>query len=237
MRRHAARFFVAEGAVAVPRSAVVALGCRSRVVASGTLKVAVAASLTVHAALAMALSVDWPRTMREPKEADAKIELIFGHNATANGAPAAAATASPSRSAAAAPQDAGDSSPHSGATQPAGSGSAQASLPVRLGDGVVGFEVPEVDAGIVEAQSDPGNRPPPYPADAYRRHEQGSVGLRIHIGTDGKVTQIETLESSGYSDLDRAARDAAMRWRFIPQLRDGEAVPSVRDQRFDFILD
>jgi TonB family protein len=210
---------------------------------SSTLRLAIAASFTAHAAVAMALVLDWPRRLREPHEVDAQIQMIFGHNATANGAAAQAAgtvSAAPRPEPARRPAPALTPDPsgtvlHAGAAS--GGMTGAPSPPVRLGDGMVGFEVPQPDAGIVEAQGDPGNRPPPYPDSAYRRHEHGSVMLRIHVGTDGRVASIETLQSSGYPDLDDAARDAAIRWRFIPQLRDGEPRPSYRDQKFDFVLD
>ncbi len=111
------------------------------------------------------------------------------------------------------------------------------SAPVRLGDGMVGFDVRQPDPGIVQATADPGNRPPRYPDSAWLRREHGKVVLRIHVGPDGLVSGIDTLQSSGFADLDAAAIGAARRWHFIPQFRDGRPVASVRDQAMDFILE
>jgi protein TonB len=61
----------------------------------------------------------------------------------------------------------------------------------------------------------------PYPRIAAQRHEQGTVVLRVLVGTDGLVQQIEIDRSSGSHDLDNAARDAVRRWSFQPGTRGG----------------
>lgn len=61
----------------------------------------------------------------------------------------------------------------------------------------------------------------PYPRGAAQRHEQGTVVLRVLVGVDGLVQQIEIEKSSGSHDLDNAARDAVRRWSFQPGTRGG----------------
>lgn len=55
---------------------------------------------------------------------------------------------------------------------------------------------------------------PPYPAEARRRGQQGTVQLQIVFGADGRVTSATVGRSSGFSDLDRAAAAWVRRhWR------------------------
>ena len=62
-----------------------------------------------------------------------------------------------------------------------------------------------------------------YPRDALLRGEHGTVLLRVLVGTDGNVQQIEIDKSSGSRSLDNAARVAVAKWRFKPGMRGGAA--------------
>lgn len=64
----------------------------------------------------------------------------------------------------------------------------------------------------------------PYPIDAMRRHEQGTVILHVLVDADGKVLTVEIETSSGSPRLDRAARDAVRLWRFNPAKHGGVAL-------------
>jgi len=68
------------------------------------------------------------------------------------------------------------------------------------------------------------NPAPSYPRDALRRGETGEALLRIQVGADGNVGDIDLVRSSGSRSLDRAATDAVRRWRFQPALRGGRPV-------------
>jgi protein TonB len=81
------------------------------------------------------------------------------------------------------------------------------------------------------------NREPIYPADAARRAEQGAVFLLIHVSPQGLASGVDVLESSGHVSLDRAARDAVMRWHFLPAIEDGEPVPFDFPIRITFQLE
>jgi periplasmic protein TonB len=61
----------------------------------------------------------------------------------------------------------------------------------------------------------------PYPRISITRREEGTVMLRVLVGTDGAPQQIEVERSSGHVALDRAAREAVMKWRFEPGTRNG----------------
>ena len=66
--------------------------------------------------------------------------------------------------------------------------------------------------------------PPRYPMESRRKREQGTVLLRLLIGTDGRVAQVSIAESSGFERLDQAALQAARSWRWQPMIRDGQPV-------------
>lgn len=67
-------------------------------------------------------------------------------------------------------------------------------------------------------------RPPRYPMESRRKKEQGTVVLRLLIGTDGRVHDISIAQSSGFERLDQAALQAIRGWRWRPTVRDGEPV-------------
>ena len=67
------------------------------------------------------------------------------------------------------------------------------------------------------------NPPPEYPPMSVRRGEQGQVLLKVLIGADGLPQKVELLNSSGFERLDKAALEAAMRWRYVPGKRGGVA--------------
>jgi protein TonB len=88
---------------------------------------------------------------------------------------------------------------------------------------------------VVPAEAEGNNFPPIYPPEAFRRREQGSVTLRIHVAADGHVTAVDVAESSGYPVLDSEARKAVFAWRYKPaQGADGRAVGSVVDLIIEF---
>jgi protein TonB len=68
------------------------------------------------------------------------------------------------------------------------------------------------------------NPAPAYPSLSRRLGEQGRVLLRVYVHADGSAGQVEISESSGYERLDRAAREAVVRWRFLPARQGDRAV-------------
>jgi protein TonB len=92
---------------------------------------------------------------------------------------------------------------------------------------------------VIPAGPDPKvrNREPEYPDEAVRRGEQGLVILLIRVSPQGLVAGVDIARSSGFSLLDRAARDAVVTWRFVPAVRDGQPVPSSMPLRINFQLD
>lgn len=66
-------------------------------------------------------------------------------------------------------------------------------------------------------------KPPTYPVDARRAHEQGTVKLLLLVGADGTVKDIRVVTSSGSSRLDGAALRAVKHWRWSPTMSNGAA--------------
>jgi protein TonB len=67
-------------------------------------------------------------------------------------------------------------------------------------------------------------KPPRYPIESRRKKEQGTVVLSLTLDLDGRVASISISQSSGFSRLDDAARDAVRNWRWEPIVRGGQPV-------------
>lgn len=80
-----------------------------------------------------------------------------------------------------------------------------------------------------------GQTPPPtYPARALRRGEQGVVRVRADIGPDGVPTSVSVAGSSGSRQLDRAAVNAVLRWRFEPATANGQPTVGTVEVPIEF---
>jgi TonB family protein len=87
---------------------------------------------------------------------------------------------------------------------------------------------------IPSTQPPPATSPPPakagfgrphtcrsyYPATALLNGESGTTTLKFVIGTDGKVSDIQLSQSSGFDDLDQAAIACARTWRYKPAMQN-----------------
>ncbi|HEX4532589.1 MAG TPA: energy transducer TonB [Rhizomicrobium sp.] len=63
-----------------------------------------------------------------------------------------------------------------------------------------------------------------YPETAQRNGEQGNVVLKVYVYDNGRPGQANVAQSSGFPDLDNAAVESAMNWRYIPATKDGSTV-------------
>ncbi len=92
--------------------------------------------------------------------------------------------------------------------------------------------------GAIDAQPDElHNAPPEYPEAARVAHEEGTVILRVEVSAGGTPTHVSIQQSSGYSQLDRAAREAIEHWKFHPALVAGMPVSSEADVPVHFKLE
>lgn len=69
--------------------------------------------------------------------------------------------------------------------------------------------------------------PPHYPLHAVRVGEQGTAVLVVRLDDRGQVTDARFFKSTGYRDLDVAAKIAVESWRYAPAIKNGKAVASV----------
>jgi periplasmic protein TonB len=81
------------------------------------------------------------------------------------------------------------------------------------------------------------NPKPDYPWVARRRGDEGKVMLRVRVSAQGNALAVEVSQSSGAAVLDEAARDAVLRWRFVPARRGSEAIESWVGVPIAFRLD
>ena len=68
------------------------------------------------------------------------------------------------------------------------------------------------------------NPKPPYPRLAIRRGHEGTVILSVEVLPDGSAREVQLLESSGHTILDRSAVNAVRKWRFKPGTKGGRPV-------------
>ena len=67
---------------------------------------------------------------------------------------------------------------------------------------------------------------PDYPVGLLRREREGEVSVRVLVGTDGRVKDIQLVESP-HEDFWSATRKQALnKWRFAPATKDGKPVES-----------
>jgi protein TonB len=67
--------------------------------------------------------------------------------------------------------------------------------------------------------------PAEYPQDAKDHHIEGVVHLKVTIGTDGTMKELEAI--SGHPLLVKAALQAVRQWRYQPTEVNGEPVEVV----------
>lgn len=65
---------------------------------------------------------------------------------------------------------------------------------------------------------------PPYPDAAQAKGEEGVVMVDVYVRPSGKPTRAKISQSSGFDDLDTAAMQGVLNWRFVPATEDGEIV-------------
>ena len=78
---------------------------------------------------------------------------------------------------------------------------------------------------------------PAYPSSAAARKIEGTVVLTLSIDSNGKVSGVNMIQSSGNSALDRSAEQGVRHWRFAPALKNGAAVASRLRAPIAFRLD
>jgi len=80
------------------------------------------------------------------------------------------------------------------------------------------------------------NVQPPYPASEQRAEREGTVRIRVTIGTDGRVRSAERLSATSDAFWRSAERHVLSNWRFRPATVDGRPVESTRTMTLYFRL-
>ena len=76
----------------------------------------------------------------------------------------------------------------------------------------------------------------PYPDEARRSGVEGTVTLSITVSAEGRVVKAVVLTGPGYG-LNEAAREALLRFRFKPAVKNGESVGTEMKYSYTFLLD
>lgn len=82
-----------------------------------------------------------------------------------------------------------------------------------------------------------GDLEPPYPISEQRAGTEGSVTVRLAIGTDGRVVRAEKVRATNEAFFQATQRYALRNWRFRPATVDGRPVESSTVMTVHFKLD
>ncbi len=77
---------------------------------------------------------------------------------------------------------------------------------------------------------------PDYPRGARQRGEEGDVKLELRISSRGVVEAVTVVTSSGYPELDEAAKRAVKATRFTPAKSGKKSVPTTVQMTLSFRL-
>lgn len=102
------------------------------------------------------------------------------------------------------------------------------SAPSAAGSPGPAIEPPRADAAYLR------NLPPDYPKVLLRRGVEGRVLVRARVGNDGRCSQVQLKETSGFRLFDEAALAAVKGWRFVPARQGGQAVVAWVEVPIDF---
>ncbi len=115
-------------------------------------------------------------------------------------------------------------------------------LPIGVegtGTGSVAVDPPKLPPLFVQPGIDPryaADFQPSYPSEERRAEREGKVVVRVLVGVDGRVKQVERV-SATTDAFYRATLDRALaKWRFKPATRDGVPVEAWRSMALTFVL-
>ncbi|MFO8239842.1 MAG: TonB family protein [Dissulfuribacterales bacterium] len=91
--------------------------------------------------------------------------------------------------------------------------------------------------GVTSPAAITGLTKPKYPRYSRINGEEGTVVFIVEVHADGRPGKIEMETSSGYRRLDRAAANALEKAAFVPAMRSGKAVASIKQIAFRFDLE
>lgn len=77
---------------------------------------------------------------------------------------------------------------------------------------------------------------PPYPAAEQRMGNDGIVKVRVRIGADGRVKEVQRVSASSDAFFRATEQQALRRWRFKAATRDGVAEEGWKVMTVTFVL-
>lgn len=77
---------------------------------------------------------------------------------------------------------------------------------------------------------------PAYPAAEQRADREGRVTVRVLVGADGRVRQVERVSATSDAFWRATQERALSKWRFRPATRDGVAEQGWRTMTVTFVL-
>ncbi len=77
---------------------------------------------------------------------------------------------------------------------------------------------------------------PDYPAEETRAMREGRVVVRVLVGTDGRVKQVERTSATSDAFWRATQRQALAHWRFRPATRGGVPEEAWRTMAISFVL-
>jgi periplasmic protein TonB len=114
--------------------------------------------------------------------------------------------------------------------------------PIQPGGGETFIQDPPQPLLIVEPVLKPaklnpryaGALQPEYPPGMIREEKEGAVTIKVLIGVDGRVKQVEPIRFDEDAFLAATRKQALSSWRFLPATKDGEPVESWKEMTVRF---
>jgi protein TonB len=78
---------------------------------------------------------------------------------------------------------------------------------------------------------------PAYPSDMRLGEREGRVVVRVLIGTDGRVKDVQQVSAASASFFEATRKQALAKWRFKPGTKDGVAIEAWHTMAVRFVLD
>jgi protein TonB len=114
-----------------------------------------------------------------------------------------------------------------GSTGGSGGGMTETARPLPMPPVIVG---PTIDPRYAD------DFQPAYPPSEQRAGSDGRVVVRVLIGTDGRVKEVQRVEATSDAFYRVTEAQALKRWRFRPGTRDGVAQETWRTMSVTFVL-
>jgi protein TonB len=108
---------------------------------------------------------------------------------------------------------------------------------IALGQTLIEGSVADMDIMMAEDLIPLTMLPPQYPPSARMRRIEGWVDVLFTVNADGSVSDPVVIDSEPPNVFDRAATDAALRWRFRPVTQGGEAIATLAQIHINFSLE